>query len=86
MDFNLIWNFLTCSVTGVVDGAGHVYPSGAPDLFCCGGSYCECFSFCVVLFMYILILCALLFLCTRAFCRVHVCYLDFALSLDSVAF
>jgi hypothetical protein len=49
-------------------------------------SYCKCFSFCVVLFMYIFILCALLFVCTRPFCRVHVCYLDFALSLHSVVF
>jgi hypothetical protein len=27
-----------------------------------------------------------LFLCTRPFCRVHVCYLDFVLSLNSVVF
>ena len=83
MDFNFTWNFFTCSVTGAVDRAGHAYPSGAPDVTSgpvfCGGSYCKCFSFCVVLFMYILILCALLFLCFRPFCRVHVCYLDFAL-------
>ena len=90
MDFNLTWNFLTCSVTGAVDGAGHAYHSGAPDVTSgpvfCGGSYCKCFSVCVVLFVYICIPCALLFLCTRAFCHVHVCYLDFALSLDSVVF
>jgi hypothetical protein len=70
-------------MTGAVDGAGHAYHSGAPDVTSGpvfrGGSYCKCFSFCVVLFMYILILCALLFLCFRPFCRVHVCYLDFAL-------
>ena len=29
---------------------------------------------------------ALLFLCTSPFCRFSVCYLDFALSLDSVVF
>jgi len=32
MEFNFTWNFLTCSVTGAVDRAGHAYPSGAPDV------------------------------------------------------
>jgi hypothetical protein len=41
--------------------------------------------FFVVLFMCIFFS-VLLFLCTRPFCRFRVCYLDFALSLDSVVF
>ena len=65
MDFNFTWNFLTCSVTGAVDGAGHAYHSGAPDVTSgpvfCGGSYCKCFSFCVVLFIHFYSLCSVVF-------------------------
>ena len=34
-------------MAGDTGGAGHAYPSGAPDLFFffCGNSYCYCFSF-----------------------------------------
>ena len=65
MDFNFTWNFLTYSVTGAVDGAGHAYHSGAPDVTSgpvfCGGSYCKCFSFCVVLFIHFYSLCSVVF-------------------------
>ena len=49
---------------------------------------CKCFSFCVVSFMLICfpsVLCCFYF-CTPPFCRFRVCFLDFALSLDSVVF
>jgi hypothetical protein len=55
MNLTFIWNFLTCSVTGAVDGAGHAYPSGSPDVT--SGFFVEvhtvtCASvFCVVSFM-----------------------------------
>jgi hypothetical protein len=45
-----------------------------------------CFSFGVILFMCIFSLCALLCLCTPPFCCLRVCFLDFAMSLDSVVF
>ena len=90
MDFNFTWNFLTCSVMGAVDVAGYAYPSKAPDVTSGPVFFVEVHTVSASVFVssysYIFILCVLLFLCTRAFCRVHVCYLDFALSLDSVAF
>ena len=71
MNLTFIWNFLTCSVTGAVDGAGHAYPSGSPDVtsvFFVEVHTVTCASvFCVVSFMCIFRLCALLFLCTPPF-------------------
>jgi hypothetical protein len=52
----------------------------------CSPVHTMCFSFGVILFMCIFFLCALLCLCTPPFCCFRVCYLDVAMSLDSVVF
>ena len=79
MALTFTWNFLTCSVKGVVDRAGHAYPSRAHDVT---SGFLRIFILEVLQFLCRLIHlhCALLFLCTPLFCRFRVCYLDFVLS------